>query len=145
MLSKWDATATIPVKNLDTAKKFYEDVLGLEQVDRMDGAITYRSGSSAVFVYESQFAGTNKATAVTWTVDNVENVVQALKAKGVRFEHYDMPDTTRQGDVHVSGDVKVAWFKDPDANIISLVDQPVVKQGARKRGSRTESQERVLA
>jgi hypothetical protein len=74
-------------------------------------------------VYRSSFAGTNKATALTWVVDDVEEVVRTLKGKGVRFEHYDLPDTKLEGDVHLSGDIKVAWFKDPDGNILSVVNR----------------------
>jgi hypothetical protein len=73
-------------------------------------------------VYKSQYAGTNKATAVTWTVgEELDDIVRALKGKGVRFEHYDLPGMTRKGDVHVAGEMKAAWFKDPDGNILSLV------------------------
>jgi hypothetical protein len=86
--------------------------------------VTYRAGSTTLLVYESQFAGTNKATAVTWSVGaGVEAVVQALVAKGVAFEHYDFPGLTRKGDIHVAGDMKVAWFKDPDGNIHSLINR----------------------
>jgi hypothetical protein len=56
-------------------------------------------------------------------VDDVEDVVRTLKGKGVKFEHYDLPDTRREGDVHVSGDIRVAWFKDPDGNILSVVNR----------------------
>ena len=74
-------------------------------------------------VYQSQFAGSNKATAATWVVgDALKDIVRALKAKGVAFEHYDLPRTTREGDVHVSGKTRVAWFKDPDGNILSIVN-----------------------
>jgi hypothetical protein len=73
-------------------------------------------------VYRSKYAGTNQATAVTWVVgDEVENVVRALKAKGVKFEHYDMPGMKRTGDIHIGGEMKVAWFKDPDGNILNVV------------------------
>jgi hypothetical protein len=59
---------------------------------------------------------------VTWIVGDVDGAVQALKAKGVSFEHYDdLPDTRLEGDVHVSGDMRVAWLKDPDGNIHALV------------------------
>jgi hypothetical protein len=75
-----------------------------------------------LFVYESQYAGTNQATAVTWVVgNNVDEEVKTLRAKGVAFEHYDLPGTVREGDVHVAGDIRVAWFKDPDGNIHSVV------------------------
>jgi catechol 2,3-dioxygenase-like lactoylglutathione lyase family enzyme len=124
MLGNKDAAATIAVKNLEKAKKFYEDTLGLTQVGAEgEEAIIFKSGNSIVNVYQSQYAGTNKATAVTWVVgQDLEGVVQQLKAKGVAFEHYDMPGVTREGDVHVGGNMKVAWFKDPDGNILNIVN-----------------------
>ena len=86
------------------------------------GVVGYKSGNSTVLVYQSSYAGTNKATAVTWVVgDKLENIVSALKAKGVAFEHYDMPGITRKGDIHISGKIRNAWFKDPDGNILSVV------------------------
>ena len=66
---------------------------------------------------------TGVGLALTWAVDDVEDVVRTLKTKGVTFEHYDLPETRREGDVHVSGDIKVAWFKDPDGNILSVVNR----------------------
>jgi catechol 2,3-dioxygenase-like lactoylglutathione lyase family enzyme len=123
MLASKDAVANLAVKNMETARKFYESTLGLEQVGAEgQELLVFRSGRTTINVYRSKYAGTNKATAVTWVVgDEVEGVVHALKAKGVVFEHYDMPDMTREGDVHVAGDMKVAWFKDPDGNILNLV------------------------
>ena len=124
MLRNTDAIATLAVKDLDAAARFYEEMLGLSRAGHEgDAAIAFESGRSTINVYRSSFAGTNKATALTWTVDDVEDVVRTLKAKGVKFEHYDLPDTRRVGDVHVSGDVKVAWFKDPDGNILSVVNR----------------------
>lgn len=123
MLSDKDAAANIAVKNLEAARKFYEDILDLTQVGAEgEELIVFRSGNSTINVYRSQYAGTNKATALTWEVDAVEDVVCALKAKGVTFEHYDMPDTTLEGDVHVASDMKVAWFKDPDGNILNIIN-----------------------
>lgn len=123
MLGEKDVQATIAVKDAKAARKFYRDILGLAVVDdAMPEALVYRSGSSKVLVYQSQYAGTNKATAATWEVGNdIERTVQALKAKGVSFEHYDLPGMTRKGDVHVAGDMRAAWFKDPDGNILALV------------------------
>ncbi|HET9447719.1 MAG TPA: VOC family protein [Steroidobacteraceae bacterium] len=126
MLGKYDAIPTVAVKNLAAAKKFYEGTLGLQPVDAEgDEVVVYQNGDSRLNVYRSQFAGTNKATAVTWTVDDVEGEVRELKSKGVAFEHYDMPDLKLQGDVHVAedADLKVAWFKDPDGNILSIVNR----------------------
>ena len=124
MLATTDAIATIAVKNIETARKFYEGTLGLKQT-RSDepGVQGYQSGNASVLVYQSQFAGTNKATAVTWAVQDLEGTIKDLKAKGVRFEHYDLPGVTRKGDVHGTGKTKAAWFKDPDGNILALVSQ----------------------
>jgi catechol 2,3-dioxygenase-like lactoylglutathione lyase family enzyme len=123
MLGNRNAVANLAVKDLDRAKKFYEGTLGLKPVHAEgEELIVYQSGDSVVNVYRSKYAGTNQATAVTWAVgDDVEGVVRSLKAKGVTFEHYDMPDTRLEGDVHIAGDMKVAWFKDPDGNILNIV------------------------
>jgi catechol 2,3-dioxygenase-like lactoylglutathione lyase family enzyme len=124
MLGNKDAAANIAVKNLDIARQFYEDTVGLKPVGgEGDEVIVFRSGNSTINVYRSDYAGTNKATAVTWMLDDVEGAVSALKAKGVKFEHYDMPDMTRKGDVHIGGDMKVAWFKDPDGNILNIASR----------------------
>ena len=124
MLGDKDAVANIAVKNLETAKKFYEETLGLTQIGAEgQEVIIFRSGSSTIYVYKSQYAGTNQATALTWVVGkDIEGVVQELKAKGVTFEHYNMPDLTREDDIHVAGQMKVAWFKDPDGNILNIIN-----------------------
>ena len=123
MLGDYDALATIAVKNLKAARKFYEDKLGFKVVHTEgDQAVTYQSGKSQLLVYQSQFSGTNTATSATWIVKDVEGLVKELKAKGIAFEHYDFPGMTRKGDVHIAGKLKNAWFKDPDGNILALVE-----------------------
>jgi catechol 2,3-dioxygenase-like lactoylglutathione lyase family enzyme len=124
MLSGKDAVATVAVGKLDAARRFYEGTLGLK-VAGTEGEelITFESGGGKLFVYRSQFAGTNRATAVTWVVGNeIDTIVRTLKAKGVVFEHYDLPGMLREGDVHVADGIRAAWFKDPDGNILSIVN-----------------------
>jgi catechol 2,3-dioxygenase-like lactoylglutathione lyase family enzyme len=124
ILGNKTAVANLAVKDLRTARKFYEDTLGLTPIDTEgEEVIVFRSGDSTINVYRSQYAGTNQATAVTWQVEDVEDTVRALKAKGITFEHYEMPEVTRKGDVHVAGDMKVAWFKDPDGNILNVINR----------------------
>lgn len=125
MLSDSEAIAMIAVKDINAATKFYEGTLGLSRLSiEGDEAITYRSGSSKLNVYRSQYAGTNKATCVVWNVGtDIEAVVADLKSKGVSFEHYDMPDMNVEGDIYRNADFKVAWFKDPDGNILSIVNE----------------------
>jgi catechol 2,3-dioxygenase-like lactoylglutathione lyase family enzyme len=127
MLGDKNAAATLAVKDIARARDFYENTLGLSEMEGVaqdPTAVLYRSGNSVVLVYESGFAGTNQATAASWALGaDFDGVVQGLKDKGVTFEHYDLPGTTRDGDVHVIGDLRAAWFKDPDGNVLSLVDQ----------------------
>ena len=121
MLGNKKAIANVAVKDLDVATKFYKNTLGLTPMHEEDTElVVFRSGTSEINVYRSDYAGTNKATAVTWNVDNVKDEVADLKSKGVVFEHYDMPGMARDGDVYISGDMKVAWFKDPDGNILNV-------------------------
>jgi len=122
MLGSKEAAATLPVKDLERARDFYENTLGLTPVMETSGAVLYRSGNSMVLVYPSEYAGTNRATAASWSAgDDFDAVVESLRAKGVTFEHYDdLPDTTREGDVHVSEGFRGVWFKDPDGNILNL-------------------------
>jgi predicted enzyme related to lactoylglutathione lyase len=122
VLADKDAIATVAVKDLKAAKKFYGDTLGLKLTPVPEPEVlNYKSGNSSVLVYKSQFAGSNKATSVTWIVNDVEGTVKDLKAKGIAFEHYDFPGMTRKGDVHIAGKSKAAWFKDPDGNILAVV------------------------
>ncbi len=122
MLGKADATPMIAVKDLDRARKFYEETLGLDAKEAMGGEVLeVQSGDTTFEVYRSEFAGTNKATALTFEVDDIESEVRELKDKGVFFEQYDMPGMEQRGDLYVGeGGFKVAWFKDPDGNILSL-------------------------
>ena len=122
MLADIDAQPTLAVKDLARAKTFYEDVLGLHPVGPAMGAVQgYSAGHTMLVVYESEFAGSNKATVVTWPLGRAfDKIIAALQAKGVVFEHYDLPGLTRDGDVHVGGNLRLAWLKDPDGNIIHL-------------------------
>lgn len=121
MLGDSKVYPTIAVKDLDAAKKFYGELLGLEVADENPGGVAYKSGNSGIFVYPSEMAGTNKATYASWSVSDIEATIEDLKAKGLSFEHYDdMPGMTREGDIHTMGPLKAAWFKDPDGNILAL-------------------------
>ena len=125
MLGESEAIAMIAVKDLNAAARFYEGTLGLTRLSTEgEEAITYRSGSSKLNVYRSQYAATNKATCALWNVGgDIEAVAAGLKARGVPFEHYDMPDMTQEGDIYRHDHFKVAWFKDPDGNILSIVNE----------------------
>ena len=93
-----------------------KSLVSLPPAPKEGGVVTLRSGNSTIVVYESQFAGTNKATSATWGVGKeMDSIVQNLKEAGVAFEHYDTPGLKREGDIHVAGDFKAVWFKDPNS------------------------------
>ena len=123
MLGDKEPIGTLAVKDLAVAKKFYQGTLGLRQTDAQgEEAVTYQVGAAKLLVYRSQFAGSNKATAVTWLLGReVEKVVRGLRSKGVTFEHYQLPGLTLKGDIHEGQGMQAAWFKDPDGNIHALV------------------------
>jgi len=124
MLRKADATPMIAVTDIDRAKDFYSSKLGLEPSREIgDEFFMLRSGNTTVNVYRSEFAGTNKATALTFDVDDIDSEVRELKEKGVTFEHYEVEGLTPEGDIYRGEGMKTAWFKDPDGNILSLVEE----------------------
>lgn len=124
MLGQLSATPTIGVRDLKTAREFYERKLGLTLTPESNEFVNfYKTGNGVIEVYQSEFAGTNKATSLTWGAgDEFERDIRELQQKGVEFEHYTMPDTRLEGDVHVMKDMRAAWFKDPDGNILCIHD-----------------------
>lgn len=121
MIGNANAIPTIGVSNLGQAEKFYGEVLGLKKVDENPYVAVYASGNGQIQLYLTDYAGTNRATYVTWDVADVGAEVNELKTKGVSFEHYDdMEGVKRDGEIHTMGNETAAWFKDPDGNILCL-------------------------
>ena len=122
MLRNHDSSAIVAVSDLEKARAFYSDVLDLELSDEgeEEGVLVYRTGATKLVVYQSEFAGTNRANAVVWGVgDAIDEIVATLEAKGASFEHY--PDIGRlEGNVHVAGEARLVWLKDPDGNILHI-------------------------
>lgn len=122
MLGNFNARPTLGVRDLAKARAFYEGKLGLAVLhDGVEGTVVYKTGSGELFVYVSQFAGTNQATALSWNAGSqLDTTVAELRGKGVVFEHYDLPGMHREGDIHVAGTMRIAWFQDPDGNIHAI-------------------------
>jgi catechol 2,3-dioxygenase-like lactoylglutathione lyase family enzyme len=125
MLKDRNSFAIVAVSDIARARTFYEDTLGLtrDSGSEADGMLGFRTGETRLTVYRSDLAGTNKANAVTWDMKgDLLEVVENLKAKGVTFEHYPNMGLTLNGDIHEAGSIKLVWFKDPDGNILHLVE-----------------------
>ena len=116
------SSAIVAVSDIDRARRFYSDVLGLELNDEgMEGVLVYKTGATHLVVYPSELAGTNKANAVVWDCGpDMDAIVADLRARGVTFERYEMDGVSYKDGVHDANGFKMVWFKDPDGNILHL-------------------------
>ncbi|HEY3075210.1 MAG TPA: VOC family protein [Burkholderiales bacterium] len=122
MLQKSPMYAYIPVKDVARARQFYEQKLGFKPKQETGGGVVYEFGEhTACFLYPTPNAGTSKASQAFWHVEDVEREVAELKGKGVKFEEYDMPGMKTKGGIVTAGGARSAWFKDPDGNIMAIV------------------------
>ena len=120
MLNDKKTYSTIPVTDLGAARRFYEETLGLQPEMVTEGGVMYGSGGSQFFVYPSRTRAAGH-TQMSWLVPDIKAEVAALKGKGVKFEHYDIPGLEMVDEIAHSGpDVWTAWFKDPDGNVLGL-------------------------
>lgn len=121
-LSSAQVLATVAVSDMNRAKAYFTDTLGLTQVaGATDFYAIYEAGGTQVTVYPSQYAGSAKSTVATFMVTDLDAAMAALREKGVVFEEYDMPDgpTTVNGVAEAAG-VRTCWFKDPDGNTYAV-------------------------
>jgi len=115
---------TIPVQDLEAAKAWYEEKLGMEpDREAFDGA-WYKVGDRDLLIYPSGFAGTNQGTTAEFIVKDVPAAVAGLRERGVVFEEYDFPELQTVEGIATFGDQQSAWFKDPDGNILALTSLP---------------------
>jgi predicted enzyme related to lactoylglutathione lyase len=122
MLQSFPLYAYIPARDLARARQFYEGKLGLVPKDQANGGVVYEfAGGTACFLYPTPNAGTSQASQAFWSVDDVDRVIDQLKARGVVFEQYDMPGERSASGAVTAGGAKAAWFKDSEGNIMALV------------------------
>ncbi len=120
MLRTAPIRAYIPASDVARARKFYEQTVGLEPKEEYAGGVIYECGGAEVFLYPTRNAGTSKASQAFWQVDDVQAEVADLKARGVKFEEYDMPGVAMKNSIATAGGAKTAWFKDTEGNILAV-------------------------
>jgi catechol 2,3-dioxygenase-like lactoylglutathione lyase family enzyme len=122
LLKDRPSSAIVAVRDLGRARGFYTETLGLETAgEPMGEVLTLRTGETQLVVYESEFAGTNKANAVTWNAGgDFDEIVEQLREQGVTFEEYPDLGMEISNGVHRMGEFKSVWFKDPDGNILTI-------------------------
>jgi predicted enzyme related to lactoylglutathione lyase len=120
MLSSAPIRAYIPASDVQRARRFYERAIGLKPKEEYAGGVIYECGGTEVFLYETDNAGTSKASQAYWQVADVEAEVSDLKALGVVFEEYSIPGIEMKNSVATAGGAKTAWFKDSEGNILAI-------------------------
>src|SRR3982074_1138876 len=121
MFKPWRTAATIPAQDLERAKAFYRDKLGLTPTQENAGGLMFMLDAGTAFgVFPSSGNPSGTHTAVAVEVENLEQAVKDLQAKGVKFEEYDTPTLKTVNGVADFGGTKGAWFKDSEGNLIAL-------------------------
>ena len=121
LLKDKPSSAILAVGELDRARDFYAETLGLELENSSEETLAFRTGDTQLVVYKSEFAGTNKANAVVWNAGgDFDAIADQLRDQGVRFEEYPELGMDIARGIHRSGDFKGVWFKDPDGNILHI-------------------------
>ncbi|WP_330337634.1 VOC family protein [Streptomyces sp. NBC_00557] len=133
VLSRARAATRLPARDLERARRFYADVLGLEPVDERPGGLLYRCGGTEFVVFRSTGASPGTFTQMGFEVDDLEAVVAELRRRGVVFEDVDAPGfRTRGGIAEIEGNYpskgargeRAAWFRDSEGNLLGI-GQPV--------------------
>ncbi len=121
MLTDLHMYATLPATDLERARRFYAEKLGLTPESELPGGLLYRCGRDTRFsLFTSQGEASGTHTQAMWLVEDVESEVAALKARGVVFEEYDSPSLKTINSISTIGPNKGAWFKDSEGNLLSL-------------------------
>ena len=117
--------AVMPAEDIDRARTWYREKLGLEPVVDDELGLEYETGGHRFGLYESENAGTNEATAAGFKVDDVDAAAARLRENGVTFEEVDLGEIgkTVQGVVTAPNGQKAAWFKDSEGNIIAIANR----------------------
>jgi predicted enzyme related to lactoylglutathione lyase len=124
MFSDRRAAAMLPATDVERAKKWYADTLGLSPKSEDPSGVQYSVGDGTEFwIYPSQFAGTNQATAMGFLAKDLSAEMGDLKSRGVTFEEYDIPGVkTVDGIAEFGPGERGAWFKDSEGNILALFE-----------------------
>jgi catechol 2,3-dioxygenase-like lactoylglutathione lyase family enzyme len=125
MLTNKHIHPTIPVKDMAKARDFYEGVLGFKPSIDAPDACMYDAGEGTNFlVYASAGPSNGQHTVMGFKVDDIETEVAELKSKGVTFEEYDLPTLKTVGSIADTGPIRAAWLRDPEGNILGIVQLP---------------------
>ena len=129
MLAHARIAAIVPVSDVEAAIRFYGETLGLELQERRDDLpenreAEFKAGQGTLLLYESVGAGKSRHTVAGFRVDDVDEAVARLREQGVEFEEYDLPQMKTEGGIAAVGDVRAAWCRDPDGNLLAIESVP---------------------
>lgn len=122
MLGRFHIRTTIPASDLDRARRFYAEKLGLQPVGEAADGLEYELPGSSFLLYQTAYAGTAQHTIAEWMVEELDSLMSDMRGRGVIFEDYDYPTLKTVNGVATFGDQRVAWFKDSEGNILALTE-----------------------
>ena len=120
MLNDQPIVPVLPAADLNRAKHFYQDTLGLKLAEEREDGVALESGETTLFLYQSDFAGTAQHTQATWRVSDLDETMTDLRGRGITFEEYDLPGMKTVNGVAETETVRGAWFKDSEGNILAV-------------------------
>jgi len=124
MLKKMKAMAVLPAKDLERARAFYRDTLGMEPDEEESGGLIYRTGGDTAFLlYETDNAGSAKNTQMAWEADDLDAEVADLRRRGVVFAEYDFPGLKTENGIATTDGLRTAWFLDSEGNILAVTER----------------------
>jgi catechol 2,3-dioxygenase-like lactoylglutathione lyase family enzyme len=136
MLRNSNVSTRLPARDLERARRFYAEKLGLEPIEEQPGGLRYQCGDGHFSLFQSAGVPSGEHTQMAWEVDDLNAVVEELRRRGVLFEDVDLPDLrTVDGIAEVAGNYpssgsvaeRAAWFRDSEGNLLGI-GQPVRKR-----------------
>lgn len=124
MLNNLPSLAVLPAADINRARAFYRDKLGLEPSEQRDDGDLYRTAGGTTFlIYETSNAGTAKNTQMAWLTEDIDAEVAELRARGIVFEEYDFPGLKTENGIATTDGFKGAWFLDSEGNILAISEE----------------------
>jgi predicted enzyme related to lactoylglutathione lyase len=123
MLKNYNIRTTIPVHDMQRARSFYAEKLGLRPTQETPDGVVFQLKGSQFALYRSAGAGTAQHTIAGWAVEDIEAEVGELRAQGVVFEEYDLPNLKTVNGIAAIGPSRAAWFRDSEGNILGIMQE----------------------
>jgi catechol 2,3-dioxygenase-like lactoylglutathione lyase family enzyme len=122
VLADWPIHAAIPAGDVERAKGFYRDTLGFKVAEEAEEGVRFDCGGTQFYIYPTPTAGQASHTLASWRVGDLDVEMTDMRARGIRFEEYDLPGLKTVDGIAEWGRVRGAWFKDSEGNTLGVTE-----------------------